>query len=168
MRFQGFFVFLQKMAKTTIKHEEIIQHNRQLQPTLALYGGHGKTVLGNTFHSVVLARVYDIKNLKLKLRPNEEKKYNSPWNIAADFNVDMTFHAEEIAQMLGDYENDVHTGMDIKAVSREIYKFTSGYPYLVSAICKIIDERLDAGWTLDNVICGKGHLSADTPPNRPQ
>ena len=107
--------------------------------------------LGNTFHSVVLAGVYDIKNLKLKLRPNEEKKYNSPWNIAADFNVDMTFHAEEIAQMLGDYENDVHTGMDIKAVSREIYKFTSGYPYLVSAICKIIDERLDAGWTLDNV-----------------
>ena len=41
--------------------------------------------LGNTFHSVVLAGVYDIKNLKLKLRPNEEKKYNSPWNIAADF-----------------------------------------------------------------------------------
>lgn len=107
--------------------------------------------LGNTFHSVVLAGVYDIKNLKLKLRPDAEKKYNSPWNIAADFNVDMTFHPEEIAQMLTDYENDVHTGMDIKAISEEIYKYTSGYPYLVSAICKIIDERLDANWTLDNV-----------------
>ena len=107
--------------------------------------------LGHTFHSVVLAGVYDIKNLKLKLRPDAEKKYNSPWNIAADFNVDMTFHPEEIAQMLNDYENDVHTGMDVKAISEEIYKYTSGYPFLVSAICKIIDERLDALWTLDSV-----------------
>ena len=107
--------------------------------------------LGNTFHSVILAGVYDIKNLKLKLRPDAEKKYNSPWNIAADFNVDMTFHPEEIAQMLNDYENDVHTGMNIKAISEEIYKYTTGYPYLVSAICKIIDERLEAEWTLDNV-----------------
>ena len=110
-----------------------------------------KEGMNYTFHSVVLAGVYDIKNLKLKLRPDAEKKYNSPWNIAADFNVDMTFHPEEIAQMLNDYENDVHTGMDIKAISEEIYKYTTGYPYLVSAICKIIDERLEAEWTLDNV-----------------
>ena len=110
-----------------------------------------KEGMNYTFHSVVLAGVYDIKNLKLKLRPDAEKKYNSPWNIAADFNVDMTFHPEEIAQMLNDYEKDVHTGMDIKAISEEIYKYTTGYPYLVSAICKIIDERLDADWTLDNV-----------------
>lgn len=110
-----------------------------------------KEGMNYTFHSVVLAGVYDIKNLKLKLRPDAEKKYNSPWNIAADFNVDMTFHPEEIAQMLNDYENDVHSGMDIKAISEEIYKYTTGYPYLVSAICKIIDERLEAEWTLDNV-----------------
>ena len=110
-----------------------------------------KEGMNYTFHSVVLAGVYDIKNLKLKLRPDAEKKYNSPWNIAADFNVDMTFHPEEIAQMLNDYENDVHTGMDIRAISEEIYKYTTGYPYLVSAICKIIDERLEADWTLDNV-----------------
>ena len=110
-----------------------------------------KEGMNYTFHSVILAGVYDIKNLKLKLRPDAEKKYNSPWNIAADFNVDMTFHPEEIAQMLNDYENDVHTGMDIKAISEEIYKYTTGYPYLVSAICKIIDERLEAEWTLDNV-----------------
>ena len=110
-----------------------------------------KEGMNYTFHSVILAGVYDIKNLKLRLRPDAEKKYNSPWNIAADFNVDMTFHPEEIAQMLNDYENDVHTGMDIKAISEEIYKYTTGYPYLVSAICKIIDERLEADWTLDNV-----------------
>ena len=107
--------------------------------------------LSSTFHSVVLAGVYDVKNLKLKIRPEAEKKYNSPWNIAADFNVDMTFHPDEIAQMLGDYENDEHTGMDIKAISEEIYKYTNGYPFLVSYICKIIDERLKSVWTLGNV-----------------
>ena len=105
-----------------------------------------------TFHSVVLAGVYDVKNLKLKIRPEAEKKYNSPWNIAADFNVDMTFHPEEIAQMLGDYENDVHTGMDIKAISEEIYKYTSGYPFLVSYICKIIDEQFDKEWRPESVV----------------
>ena len=104
-----------------------------------------------TFYSVILAGVYDVKNLKLKLRPDAEKKYNSPWNIAADFNVDMTFHPEEISQMLQDYENDAHTGMDIKAMGEEIYKYTSGYPYLVSAICKLIDERLNRDWTEDGV-----------------
>ncbi len=107
--------------------------------------------MDSSFHSVILAGVYDVKNLKLKIRSDAEKKYNSPWNIAADFNVDMTFHPGEIAQMLGDYERDTHTGMDIPAVSEEIYKYTTGYPFLVSYICKIIDERLDAVWTLENV-----------------
>jgi hypothetical protein len=107
--------------------------------------------LNSTFHSVILAGVYDVKNLKLKLRPDAERKYNSPWNIATDFNVDMTFHPEEIAQMLRDYENDTHTGMDIKAISEEIYKYTSGYPFLVSKLCKVIDEELGRNWTLDGV-----------------
>ena len=43
------------------------------------------------FQSVILAGVYDIKNLKQKFRPEEEHRYNSPWNIAADFKVDMSF-----------------------------------------------------------------------------
>ena len=107
--------------------------------------------LASTFHSVILAGVYDIKNLKLKLRPDAERKYNSPWNIAADFKVDMTFHPDEIAQMLTDYEQDSHTGMDIKAVSEEIYKFTFGYPFLVSKLCKVIDEELDRDWTVRGV-----------------
>jgi len=107
--------------------------------------------MNSTFHSVILAGVYDVKNLKLKIRPDAEKKYNSPWNIAADFNVDMTFHPEEIALMLTDYEADAHTGMDIKAISEEIYKFTNGYPFLVSKLCKVIDEELEKDWTLDGV-----------------
>ena len=36
-----------------------------------------------TFHSVILAGVYDVKNLKLKIRSDEQHQYNSPWNIAA-------------------------------------------------------------------------------------
>ena len=63
----------------------------------------------------------------------------------------MTFHPEEIAQMIGDYENDIHTGMDIKAVSEEIYKYTNGYPFLVSKLCKVIDEELNRNWTLAGV-----------------
>lgn len=108
--------------------------------------------IDSTFHSVILAGVYDIKNLKLKLRPDAEKKYNSPWNIAADFNVDMTFHPEEIAKMLQDYENEHHIGMDVKKIGEEIYKYTTGYPYLVSAICKLIDEQLDRDWTEKGVV----------------
>ena len=107
--------------------------------------------MDSTFHSVILAGVYDVKNLKIKIRPDAEKKYNSPWNIATDFNVDMTFHPEEIAQMLTDYEADEHTGMDIRAVSEEIYKYTTGYPFLVSKLCKVIDEELDKDWTVAGV-----------------
>lgn len=115
-----------------------------------LYLQRTRRGMKSTFHSVVLAGVYDIKNLKLN--PDEEKKYNSPWNIAADFNVDMTFHPEEIAQMLGDYENDEHTGMDIQSISEEIYKYTNGYPFLVSYICKIIDEQFEKNWTPESVV----------------
>ncbi len=104
-----------------------------------------------TFKSVILAGVYDVKNLKLKLRPDEERKYNSPWNIAVDFTVDMSFHPEEIATMLIDYENDVHTGMDIKAISEELYHYTSGYPYLVSWLCKWIEENGARNWTSDGI-----------------
>lgn len=94
------------------------------------------------FHSVILAGVYDIKNLKLKIRHDSEHQYNSPWNIAARFNVDMSFSAEQIADMLGEYEADNRTGMDVEAVAQTIYQYTSGHPYLVSAICKYLDEEV--------------------------
>ena len=94
------------------------------------------------FRSVILAGVYDIKNLKLKIRPDKEHQYNSPWNIAADFKVDMSFSAVQIADMLKEYETDCRTGMNIQEVAEEIYQYTSGYPYLVSAICKYLDEDI--------------------------
>ena len=95
-----------------------------------------------TFHSVILAGVYSIKNLKLKLRPESEHQYNSPWNIAADFDIDMNFSPEQIAGMLSEYEADSHTGMDTRAMAEEIYAYTSGYPMLTSLICKRIDEKI--------------------------
>lgn len=44
--------------------------------------------------------------------------------------------------MLRAYEEDHHTGMDVSYVSRLIYEYTSGYPYLVSRLCQLADERL--------------------------
>lgn len=94
----------------------------------------------STFQSVILAGVCDIRNLKRKMRPEEEHKDNSPWNIAADFDVDMSFSVNQIDNMLRDYSDDKHIDMDTLLISGEIYDYTSGYPYLVSRLCQLLDE----------------------------
>ena len=93
-----------------------------------------------TFQSVILAGVHDIRNLRQKIRPDAEHKHNSPWNIASAFEIDMSFNVHDIAGMLTEYENDHHTGMDIPKLSQLIYDYTSGYPVLVSMICKCMDK----------------------------
>lgn len=114
-----------------------------------------------TFQSVILAGVYDVKTLKLKLYPQEESKYNSPWNIAVDFPLDMSFDAEQIAAMLDEYEEDYHTGMNVKEIAELLYDYTAGYPYLVSRICQLADERVagteeypdrEAAWTKEGIL----------------
>lgn len=95
-----------------------------------------------TFQSVILAGVYDIKNLKRKFRPDEDHKMNSPWNIAVEFKVEMSFSPEEIAGMLKEYENEHATGMNISEIAGLIYDYTSGYPFLVSRFCKLMDEEV--------------------------
>ncbi|MBO5070639.1 MAG: AAA family ATPase, partial [Roseburia sp.] len=95
-----------------------------------------------TFHSVILAGVYDVKNLKRKFVAEDDHKLNSPWNIAADFLVDMSFSTKGIAGMLAEYENDHRTGMNIEELAGLIYDYTSGYPFLVSRICKLMDEQV--------------------------
>ncbi|GAA0178977.1 AAA family ATPase [Clostridium sediminicola] len=95
-----------------------------------------------TFHSIILAGVHDVKSLKLRIRPGEEEKYNSPWNIASDFTVDMSFSPEEIKTMLDDYIENKGVSLDRKYFSEKLYYYTSGYPFLVSKLCKIIDERI--------------------------
>jgi len=115
----------------------------------------------STFWSVVLAGVYDVKNLKLKIRPEEQHQFNSPWNVAADYDLDMTFNPQEISTMLVEYENDYHFGFDIKEISEEIYKYTSGYPVLVSRVCKEIDENLGKIWTKENVLKAVKYIADD-------
>jgi hypothetical protein len=120
-----------------------------------------------TFYSVILAGVYDIKNLKLKMinegiyspAADENRLYNSPWNIAADFTVDMSFNPDEIATMLNEYENDHSIGMDIQTLSQEIYDYTSGYPFLVSRICQLLDEKFNKDWTSTGLINALKYLT---------
>ena len=125
------------------------------------------------FHSVILAGVYSIKNLKLKLRAESQHQYNSPWNIAAEFEIEMRSSSSQIAAMLTEYEADHHTGMNTGLVAEEIYAYTSGYPVLVSSICKRIDETLcgtegfetpQIAWTKDGVAeAVKRMLKVSTP-----
>lgn len=121
------------------------------------------------FHSVVLAGVYDIKNLKLKLRPESEHQYNSPWNIAAKFSINMNFSSNEIASMLEEYETDYQTGMDLSLIAEEIYQYTSGYPVLVSSICKYIDEEISENdnfkaWSKDGVEKAVANILKESTP----
>ncbi|MCP4135875.1 MAG: AAA family ATPase, partial [bacterium] len=103
-----------------------------------------------TFHSVILAGVHDVKNMKIKVRPDEEKKINSPWNIAVDFTIDLAFSAKEIETMLTDYSTEKKISMDIPGIAERLYDFTSGYPFLVSKLCYIIEtyviEESDTTW----------------------
>jgi hypothetical protein len=106
-----------------------------------------------TFHSVVLAGVHDVKTLKLKLRPDEEHKFNSPWNIAAEFKVDMNLQIDEIVPMLKEYAHDKNATMDAQLIAERLFYYTSGYPFLVSKLCKMLDEEIvpSGNWTADDV-----------------
>ena len=95
-----------------------------------------------TFQSVILAGVCDVKNLQRKIRPEEDHKVNRPWNIAVDFDVDMSLPRVGIAGMLREYESDYHTGMDIACMTNLLYDYTSGYPFLVSRLCQLMDTEI--------------------------
>lgn len=117
----------------------------------------GKNV--STFYSVILAGVTDVKNLKHKIHPDEANKFNSPWNIAAAFTVDMSLSVPGISGMLGEYEADHHTGMDIERIAQLLFDYTSGYPFLVSRLCQIMDQDLKGNrfpnltqvWTVEGI-----------------
>ena len=97
---------------------------------------------GCTFQSVVLAGLHDIKTLKAKIRPESQSSYNSPWNIAVDFDVDMSFNPQEIETMLRQYVNETGTQMNTTELSNRLHFWTSGYPFMVSKLCYIIDAKL--------------------------
>lgn len=85
----------------------------------------------------------------------------------------MCFSVTQIAGMLAEYESDHGTGMDIQAAAEEISRYTSGYPVLVSSICKYIDEILpkrndsvDSGnvWTAAGIEEAVKYILSDRTP----
>ena len=109
-----------------------------------------------TFQSVILAGVTDVKHLKSKIRPEDDSKENSPWNIAADFTIDMSLSEDGITGMLNEYEADHHTGMDTEAIAKSIRDYTNGYPFLVSRICQLIDEEVSKSMSLSESWTSRG------------
>lgn len=159
--FQGLSILcgtLQKKVVLMIDEVDSAANNQVFLDFLAqLRGYYINRSRFAAFQSVILASVYDIKNLKRKLRPDEEHKDNSPWNIAADFDIDMSFSPKQIERMLQSYEADHQTGMNEAAIAQEIYDYTNGYPYLVSRICQLLDyessknDNKDA-WTHSGIL----------------
>jgi Predicted AAA-ATPase len=115
-----------------------------------------------TFHSVILLGVHDVKSLKLKLRPNEASKLNSPWNIAKNLEINFSFSIQEIEPMIDDYAQEHNYTMDIEKITNKLYYYTSGNPFLISQMCSIIDEILlshdKRPWTIDDVENSYKHL----------
>jgi energy-coupling factor transporter ATP-binding protein EcfA2 len=123
-----------------------------------------------TFHAVVLAGVHDVKSLKIKLRADEEQKYNSPWNIAADYKVDMNLQVSEIIPMLKEYAADKGVEMNTTEIAERLFYYTSGYPFLVSKLCKMIDEEMlpekdTNDWTAQDVQLAVQNLVKEVNPN---
>ncbi|MGL4875898.1 MAG: AAA family ATPase, partial [Clostridium sp.] len=56
---------------------------------------------------------------------------------------------------------------NVEEISTEIYKYTSGYPYLVSRICQIIDEDIyekKENWKVQDVLEGVKILVSERNP----
>ena len=59
---------------------------------------------------------------------------------------------------LNEYEQDYQTGMDVVEIAEMIYSYTSGYPYLVSCLCKMIDEDIPCEDILSQINVAKSAL----------
>ena len=100
-----------------------------------------------TFQSVILAGLYDVTSLKLKIRKPGETQLNSPWNIAAPFEVNMTLSTTEIVSMLKDFAVETGNTLDTQSIADRIHYYTNGHPFLVSTLCKIVDEQAETNRT---------------------
>lgn len=108
------------------------------------------------FSSIILASVYDVKNLKFKI-PGSTGSLNSPWNIATSFDEPMEFDASGIAGMLKEYAIDHEISFDIEYMAQQIEKYTGGYPALVCRLCKKIDEE-KLGWNREGLLTALRNL----------
>jgi hypothetical protein len=50
-----------------------------------------------------------------------------------------------IEKMLTEYEGNRMTGMNVAEMSELIFEYTYGYPFLVSYICKLLNEKMSMG-----------------------
>ena len=73
-----------------------------------------------------------------------------------------------IGDMLRQYESDYHTGMDVEEMAYLIHDHTSGYPFLVSRLCQLLDERVaplmggkSAAWTRDGFVEAERMLTSE-------
>jgi hypothetical protein len=121
----------------------------------------------STFHSVILAGVHDVKNMKHKISP-ESGGTNSPWNIAADFEIDLTFSSSDIETMLQEYADERKVTLDIAAIARRLHFFTSGHPFLVSKLCYLLDTVIvppDSSWQAEDVDRAVDHILREKNTN---
>ena len=73
-----------------------------------------------TFKSVIFAGVTDVKHIKSKIRDDSMHKVNSPWNIAADFDVSMRLGESGISRMISEYASDHGITVDNTFLAKEI------------------------------------------------
>ena len=75
--------------------------------------------------------------------------------------------------MLKEYEADYHTGMNISEMAQMIYDATSGYPVLVSYLCKLMDEKIagtelfpdkSSAWTKEGFLKAEKILLSEKTP----
>lgn len=121
----------------------------------------------STFYSVILSGVHDVKTLKQKIRLHEEQKYNSPWNIAVDLKVDFNFDIGEIQSLLEDFLSRHPIRLNTAEISQKLHHLSSGHPYLVSRLCKIIHEDIHPvdQWTLKDIDTALNILVEETNTN---
>lgn len=81
----------------------------------------------------------------------QEAKYNLPWIIAADFDINLSLSTAEIRSMLEEYDAGHHTGMQLAQAASCIWDYTRGYPYLVSRIYLEI-EKSRLNWDSDKTL----------------
>ncbi|MDR1764973.1 MAG: AAA family ATPase, partial [Lachnospiraceae bacterium] len=126
----------------------------------------------------------DVTKLKPEIKKESaippDDEHVSPWNIATQFKVDMSLGYEEIKAMLDDYRQEYaleyeRTGkdkykitIDTAAVAAKLREVTSGYPFLVSRLCKIIDEDLGKDWSEDGFEQAVKMLLSETNTNSEQ
>ena len=105
-----------------------------------------------SFYSVILGGVHDIKHMKARIRADQARTYNSPWNIAVDFDIDLSLFPQEIGTMLEDFSKSEGVKIDIKQMSEDLFYYTSGYPFLVSKLCEIMYKLKKPLWNNELLI----------------